>query len=530
MPPINKNNTEAPLADKGNPEIKKNPGSPETLEGNQPNYHKEAWRVRLIFATPILFCLLVLLTGIIMIQYLGTNLPRIGVTPANTIKITNALFPLLLGCSILSAIAGFLLSYVVVKPLKQINEIIKKLSSGEWVTPPKIPAHEEIGVLQDNFNIMVQNLRTYVHERNKYIFESLGGGLLTLDNQGIVTTINTPAEIILSLPENFAEGKSIWDIIPDAPENQEVREMFASAIEGRKIFSSEETTIMTSERGLIPIGISINMMKDAENHLLGIVASFKDLSKIKQIQQQLHRSDRLAAIGTLSTGLAHEIRNPLSSMKGLAQMIAEDLPAEDKKNKYLSIIIKEIDRLNQVVAELLDFSHATEGGTQWTQIEGVIKDALFMAKQSAKYNSRIEIREDIAQPLPPLKIEQDKIMQALLNILLNAIDAVSELDSQEPAIFIKSYKSPSRVDYDVPHLGFIVIEIANNGPAISPDLSEKIFDPFFTTKDTGSGLGLAISHQIVAAHSGWIEVSSQENGLTAFQLWLPILPNKEDAP
>jgi two-component system sensor histidine kinase AtoS len=530
MPPILKNNTEASLPPQGNPEIKKSPGSPETRERNHPNYHKETWRVRLIFATPILFFLLVLLTGIIMIQYLGTNLPRVGVTPADTDKITKALFPLLMGGALLSAIAGFLLSYVVVKPLKQINDIIKKLSTGEWVTPPKIPAHEEIGVLQDNFNIMVHNLRTYVHERNKYIFESLGGGLLTLDNQGIVTTINTPAETILSLPENYAEGKSIWDIIPDVPENQQIREMFANTIEGRKIFSSEETTIMASERGLLPIGISINMMKDADNHLLGVVASFKDLSKIKQIQQQLHRSDRLAAIGTLSTGLAHEIRNPLSSMKGLAQMVAEDLPAEDKKKKYLSIIIKEIDRLNQVVEELLDFSHATEGGTQWAQVEGAIKDALFMAKQSAKFNPRINISDDISQHLPPLKIEEDKIMQAILNILLNAMDAVNEPANQTPTIFIKCYQSPSRVDYDVPHQGFIVIEIANNGPAISPALTEKIFDPFFTTKDTGSGLGLAISHQIIAAHSGWIEVSSPENGLTTFQIWLPILPNKEDTP
>jgi len=532
MPLLKNNNRKSP--DPGKPEKQSRLGVPEKPDTKAnppdapPNYQKEQWRVRLIFSTPLLFCLLVLFIGIIMIQYLGTNLPRTGVTQEDTLRITDSLFSLLLGGTILSAIVGFLLSYVVVKPLKQINEIIKKLSTGEWVTPPKISAHEEIGVLQDNFNIMVQNLRTYVHERNKYIFESLGGGLLTLDNQGTINTINTAAETILGLPESYAEGKSIFDIVPDVPENQRVRAMFIQTLEGKVVYSSEEVSINTPSTGLIPIGISINLMKDSNDKLLGVVASFKDLSRIKQIQQQLHRSDRLAAIGTLSTGLAHEIRNPLGSMKGLAQMISEDTPLDDKNHKYATIIVKEIDRLNHVVEELLDFSHATEGGTQWSHLEDVLKDALFVAKQSPKYLSNIEIEEIIENPLPRLRIEKDKIMQALLNIFLNAIDAVTPNMPQKALIRVRSYQAPPRQDYRIPHTGFIVVEISNNGPAIPPELAEKIFDPFFTTKNTGSGLGLAISHQIIAAHSGWIEVDSQQGELTTFQIWLPVIPDKED--
>lgn len=514
------------------PQIKNNTPDPKGpvqnkgLTQSDVGLHRKKWQVRLMFAAPILTCLLVLLSGIVLIQIFNYNLQVLKIKPESQADILFIQYIYLFIATLLAGFAGLGLSYVIVRPLRQITEMLQQVSHTPSFdkTQVDLPVHEEIGKLQDSYNQMLSSLQQYVHERNKYILESLAGGVLTLDTRGIITTANKTAESALELSEKDLVGKSIFDIFPEIKENHRVREIFRLSLQNSQTFSSEEMTIHTKHQKIIPIGISLSSLKEKNGNTLGIIATFKDLTRVKMIHQQLQRSDRLAAIGTLATGLAHEIRNPLGSMKGLTQLIQEDFQPDDPKRQYTQVIIKEVDRLNLIVEELLSFSRATEGGNSKISINKTIRDAIEILKHDKNYPDNIEVIEKLAPDIPLFWGEHGKLFQAFLNVLRNAVEAILENNDNIPqTITVQSlYKS---IPGEIPNTskGRVIIEISNTGSLITPDKIEQIFDPFYTTKTAGTGLGLAITHQIIAAHSGMIEVTSQPSQPTVFRITLPMI-------
>jgi PAS domain S-box-containing protein len=496
------------------------------LEETSSVLHRGTLRIRLIIAGPLFVGLLVLLAGVFILRIAEIKMTNAGVPQANINNIKAALELTILGFTVIAGFAGFLLSYVIVKPVRQMTETARNIATGKLTQTDSIPSHVEIDTLQATFNNMVTSLRDFSYERNKYILESLAGALVTLDSTGKITTINTAAESILGVEIHSVTGKSIFEILEDVPENQQVRRMFQNSLQSHVTYSSEEVILSSSTIKKLPIGITISLLKE-ENQLIGIVATFKDLSKIKQIHQQLQRSDRLAAIGTLATGLAHEIRNPLGSMRGLAQLLAEDMKPEDPKLRYAQVIIKEIDRLNHVVQELLTFSQASSGGMEHNDINIALRDALFIAKQNPKVKPNITVTEYYDTQIPLVKIEKEKLIQAFLNIIMNGLEVAGEMPGNESKLDVRTSLSNPRPDYPVPNLGFALVEISNTGKAIPPEHLDRIFDPFFTTKESGTGLGLAIVHQIIASHSGLIEVSSEPGKGTVFRIYIPIIKEQE---
>lgn len=488
--------------------------------------HRGTLRIRLIIAGPLLVSLLVLLSGIFILRIAELKMLADGVPQTNINNIKATLELTILGFTVIAAFAGFLLSYVIVKPVRQMTETARNIATGKLTQTSEIPSHVEIDTLQSTFNKMVSSLRDFSYERNKYILESLAGALVTLDSIGKIRMINTAAEAILGVASNSATGKSIFDVLEDSPENQPVRRMFQNSLQQHITYSSEEVVLSSAQTKRLPIGISISLLKE-ENQLIGIVAAFKDLSKIKQIQQQLQRSDRLAAIGTLATGLAHEIRNPLGSIRGLTQLLSEDMKPEDPKLRYAKVIMKEIDRLNHVVQELLTFSQASSGGMEYNDINVALRDTLFVAKQNPKVKPTITVTEHYDTQIPMVKIEKEKLIQAFLNIIMNGLEAAGEMPGSEGKLEVRTSLSNPRPDYPVPNLGFALVEISNTGKAIPPEHLDHIFDPFFTTKESGTGLGLAIVHQIIASHSGLIEVSSEPVKGTVFRIYIPIIKEQE---
>ncbi len=496
------------------------------LEENTSLFNRGTLRIRLIIAGPLFVSLLVLLTGVFILQIVELKITNAGVPQANINNILSTLELTILGFTVIAAFAGFLLSYVIVKPVRRMTETARNIATGKLTQTDQIPSHVELDTLQATFNNMVTSLREFSYERNTYILESLTSALVTLDSTGKIATINTAAESILGVEPDSATGKSIFDILEDLPENQQVRRMFQNSLQRHITYSSEEIILSSAKFKKLPIGITISLLKE-EDQLIGIVAAFKDLSKIKQIHQQLQRSDRLAAIGTLATGLAHEIRNPLGSMRGLAQLLAEDMKPEDPKLRYAQVIIKEIDRLNHVVQELLTFSQASTGGMEYNDINIALRDALFVAKQNPKMNPNITITEYYDTQIPLVKIEKEKLIQAFLNIIINGLEAAGEMPGDKSNLNVRTSLANPRSDYPVPNLGFALVEISNTGKTIPPEHLDHIFDPFFTTKESGTGLGLAIVHQIIASHSGLIEVSSEPNKGTVFQIYIPIIKEQE---
>lgn len=236
---------------------------------------------------------------------------------------------------------------------------------------------------------------------------------------------------------------------------------------------------------------------------------YEDLKKQKAI---MHRADRLASLGTLTAGLAHEIRNPLVAIKTLTQLLPERFDDEEFRRDFVTIASGEVDRISALVSELLEFSRPTEPQLQLESIQEIMDGMILLISTEVKKRN-LEIVRQYEDSLPPVAIDREQIKQVFLNILLNAIEATDEGGQVSVEIRTFSRKSGEK---------FLQVEIRDTGCGISEDHLEDVFTPFFTTKDKGSGLGLSISHQIIQEHRGTISVESRTGQGSSFVVNFPI--------
>jgi signal transduction histidine kinase len=236
---------------------------------------------------------------------------------------------------------------------------------------------------------------------------------------------------------------------------------------------------------------------------------YEDLKKSKSY---IRRADRLASLGTLTAGLAHEIRNPMVAIKTLTQLLPERLDDEEFRSQFLKIASGEVDRISSLVNELLDFARPSDPRWALEDINAIL-DGMILLISTATKKKLITIIKDYATNLPPVQIDREQIKQVVLNILLNAIDATSE--NGKIMVKTRSFIKPGGEPY-------IQIEFTDTGCGIPSEHLEDIFNPFFTTKTTGSGLGLSISSQIVQDHKGYIDVESQLEKGSSFFVNLPV--------
>jgi len=231
---------------------------------------------------------------------------------------------------------------------------------------------------------------------------------------------------------------------------------------------------------------------------------------ILEIEEQLRRADRLSALGELSAGMAHEIRNPLGSIRGTAEILQDGIDPADKRYEFTRILIKEVDRLNRVVEDFLRFARPAPVERGRLDVNEALREVLLLTRQPAlKNNVRTELE---AGAVPPLPGDREQLKQAFLNLVLNALQAM-------PAGGTLAIGTETAD-------GQLRIRFADSGQGIPPENLERIFNPFFTTRQEGTGLGLAITHRIVQGHGGHIEVKSRPGEGTTFTV---VLPCKESA-
>jgi signal transduction histidine kinase len=227
---------------------------------------------------------------------------------------------------------------------------------------------------------------------------------------------------------------------------------------------------------------------------------------ILEIEEQLRRADRLSALGELAAGMAHEIRNPLGSIRGTAEILRDGIDPADRRHEFAGILIKEVDRLNRVVQDFLDFARPAPVERGQVDINEALQELLVLTRQQAvKSGVRVELAPG---ELPPVPGDREQLKQAFLNLILNALQAM-----------------PAGGDLTIGtahHNGEVRVRFADTGQGIPPESLEKIFNPFFTTRREGTGLGLAITHRIVQGHGGRIEVASRIGEGTVFTMTLPV--------
>jgi len=338
------------------------------------------------------------------------------------------------------------------------------------------------------------------------VVENLPIGLLALDPQGKVAAFNSSAASILRLSAGQAIGEEAGRIIPA----ELLREINHSKNQDGII--EKEIECKTAEGKVVPLEIGASSLKDENSLFLGNILLFKDLTEVRALRKEVARSQRLASLGRLAAGVAHEIRNPLSSIKGFATYFKERYPDKPDDQQTANIMIQEVDRLNRVVGQLLEFARPISMKTRRISLQTLLKDSVKLIEDRAT-EKNISVQTRCSVPVDEALGDPDRINQILLNLYLNAIEAMES--GGELKVGFAS-------DGDGRQL---IITVSDTGCGISPENLSQIFDPYFTTKSSGTGLGLAIAHNVLEAMGGNIKVKSHPGKGTTFRITIPFSGN-----
>ncbi len=261
----------------------------------------------------------------------------------------------------------------------------------------------------------------------------------------------------------------------------------------------------------------IELLSTLANQTAIAIENARLYEDLKRSKSYIRRADRLASLGTLTAGLAHEIRNPLVAIKTLTQLLPDRLDDEEFRDQFLKIASGEVDRISSLVNELLDFARPSDPKLEFEDINAILDGMILLVSTETK-KKQINVLKNYASDLPLVQIDREQMKQVFLNVLLNAIQATS--DNGRISVKTRPFIKPGGERY-------AQIEFTDTGCGIPGEHLEDIFNPFFTMKSTGSGLGLSISHQIVQDHQGYIEVESQLGKGSSFFINLPV---RQDRP
>jgi two-component system sensor histidine kinase HydH len=334
------------------------------------------------------------------------------------------------------------------------------------------------------------------------VVTNLPVGLIATDRNGNIAFFNAAAEKITGIKFDDARGKGASEALPDHWCGLE-----DNLMQGQPILE-QEMECSFSNRKTVPLSVSASRIVNEDGEFVGNIIILRDLGEVRRLQEEVRRKEKLAALGRLAGGVAHEIRNPLSSIKGLATYFGSKFAEESEDKESANVMVREVDRLNRVVSELLELARPSELKLKHADINELLAHSVRLVQQDAQAKN-IEINLSTSDDVPLIQVDSDRLSQCLLNIYLNAIQAMGEGG-------ILSVKSLLRKN------GTVKVEIGDTGKGISPNDLKKVFDPYFTTKPSGTGLGLAIVHKIIEAHQGNIKVESTPGKGTVFSIVLPI--------
>jgi signal transduction histidine kinase len=257
----------------------------------------------------------------------------------------------------------------------------------------------------------------------------------------------------------------------------------------------------------------IDLLSMLANQAAIAVENARLYEDLKRSKSYIRRADRLASLGTLTAGLAHEIRNPLVAIKTLTQLLPDRLEDEEFRNHFLQIASGEVDRISSLVNELLEFARPSEPKLEMEDINAILEGMLLLISTETK-KKFVQVVKEHTPDLPLVRVDREQIKQVFLNILLNALEATPE--NGTITVKTRSFLKPGGEHY-------VQVEVTDTGCGIPSEYLEDIFTPFFTTKIKGSGLGLSISNQIIQDHKGYIDVESYVNRGSTFFINLPII-------
>ncbi len=349
---------------------------------------------------------------------------------------------------------------------------------------------------------------------NRNVIQSLDSGLLTVDLQGRINFLNRTAERILNLDNENAKAMTIYDLFPTIKCGSDERVI--KAPDSFSEYERYETQFVSSSGKRIYLGFSISPLLGPDGSAIGHTLIFQDITRFKEMEDEMKRLDKMAAINQLAAGMAHEIRNPLTSLSGSIQMLKSELNLEAHQERLMNIILRESERLNALIRDFLLFAQPPRTERRVCSIRNILEETVELFTHSPEYHEDIEIR--YSHPLEEIQtlVDPDQLKQVFWNLILNAVQAIDQRGSLTIGLAKQNDGNAHRRAS-----GWLKVSITDSGKGIAPHERDKIFEPFYTTKDRGTGLGLSIVHKIIENHDGLVKVESEVGRGSTFSILLP---------
>ncbi len=370
----------------------------------------------------------------------------------------------------------------------------------------------------------MDSLASRIHDLAADILTGIVDGVVVTDAEGQILIWNRAAEEMSGIAAADAIGRHFSAVFAENPAI--VRQIEKTFSTGRS-YSDYEAELAVRHRSPHPVGFVTTVLLDVNGQPTGVILTIRDQEGVRDLKERIRRSDRLATLGMIAAGIAHEVKNPLVGIRGAAQLMRSELRAEDETGpaegrsltEYLDVILKEADRLNKVLEGILDFTRAKPREMKEINIHSILDRALLLNEESAR-QSGVVLSRSYDPSLPDVIGSQDQLIQVFLNITKNAVEAMS--GGGKLTVTTRMSDLFTSVQADGKKHRLMVVKVSDTGPGIKQAHLQDIFTPFFTTKDQGVGLGLALSYQIVQEHLGTIRVESQEHEGTTISVYLPL--------
>ena len=357
---------------------------------------------------------------------------------------------------------------------------------------------------------------------NRDIIQSLDSGLLTIDLSGKINFLNRTADKILSRNEGKLKDTSIYDLFPKINTMIEQAKKRDSA--SSPDYQRYETLLSDCDGRKIYLGFSISPLTDPEGSLIGHTLIFQDITKFKEMEEEMKRVDKMAAVGLLAAGMAHEIRNPLASLSGSIQILESELTLDDHQKHLMEITLRESERLNALITDFLLFAQPPQTRKIPYPMGRILEETIDLFTHSPSFHNGIHIQRPSAREEIHASIDPDQMKQVFWNLFINAAQSMSNGGK----IQVRMGRGNACAVTDLPLSSqlrgkeWAKISIIDSGNGMAQEEKEKIFEPFFTTKENGTGLGLSIVHKIIENHNGLIKVESELGRGSTFTIYLPV--------
>ena len=353
------------------------------------------------------------------------------------------------------------------------------------------------------------------------ILENIDDAVIAVNQKGEINLFNPAAQHFTGMSEKQSIGKSFFECFKW---QETLCYLTRTALtEGRSISDHETVTLKASSRRRArPVSVTVSPIFTTPGPQQGAVIILHDLTQVRSLEEAVRHADRLTMVGTMASGLAHEIKNPLGGIKGSAQLLQMELDDNTELQEYTSLIIRETERVNRIIEELLDLSRPRKACITSVNISRLL-DEIVKLQKNAVCERDIQFKWLLDPSIPEIPGDPDLLKRLFLNLIKNACEATA--DGTEIMI-------ESRIDAEY-HLSLpgarptpmVLVAIADRGPGIPEQQMEQIFTPFFTTKSGGSGLGLPICQKIVTNHGGLLHFDNRPEGGTIVKVSLPLLNN-----